>query len=102
MQLPIQILRVDVRRGVSRKTGNQYVMAEAQCVYHAPHPETGVVEPSVGQLLLPRGQEEVKPGEYDAIFTLRTSREGRVEAVIARLSPKLAVEAPKPVGAKTA
>lgn len=96
MQLPIQILRVDVRRGTSRKSGNPYVLAEAQCVYHAPNPETGAIEPSVGQMLLPRGQEEVKPGEYEAVFTLRTNREGRVEAVIARLAPK--VEAVKPAG----
>lgn len=96
MQLSIQILRVDIRRGTSRKTGNPYTLAEAQCVYQAPNPETGVLEASVGQMLLPRGQEEVKPGDYDAIFTLRTNREGRVEAVIARLAPKLHAEGGKP------
>lgn len=96
MQLSIQILRVDVRRGTSRKTGNPYVLAEAQCVYHAPNPETGVIEPSVGQMLLPRGQEEVRPGVYDAVFTLRTNREGRVEAVLAKLDPKVSdAAAPK-------
>ncbi|MBN9461578.1 MAG: hypothetical protein J0H00_10170 [Burkholderiales bacterium] len=92
MQLSIQILRVDVRRGTSRKTGNPYTLAEAQCVYHAPNPETGVIEPSVGQMLLPRGQEEVRPGNYDALFTLRTNREGRVEAVVAKLAPAVAAE----------
>jgi len=96
MQLSIQILRVVIRRGTSRKTGNPYTLAEAQCVYQAPNPETGVLEASVGQMLLPRGQEEVKPGDYDAIFTLRTNREGRVEAVIARLAPKLQAEGGKP------
>lgn len=95
MQLQIQILRVDVRRGVSRKSGNPYVLSEAQCVYHAPNPETGVIEPSVGQMLLPRGQEQVQAGTYDATFTLRTNREGRVEAVIAKLVPHLAAEAGK-------
>lgn len=99
MQLSIQILRVDIRRGTSRKTGNPYTLAEAQCVYHAPNPETGVIEASVGQMLLPRGQEEVKPGDYEAVFTLRTSREGRVEAVIARLSPKMVAEGAKPARA---
>lgn len=99
MQLAIQILRVDVRRGTSRKTGNPYTLAEAQCVYHAPNPETGVIEASVGQMLLPRGQEEVKPGDYEAVFTLRTNREGRVEAVIARLAPRLAADAGKPARA---
>lgn len=99
MQLSIQILRVDIRRGTSRKTGNPYTLAEAQCVYHAPNPETGVIEASVGQMLLPRGQEEVKPGDYEAVFTLRTNREGRVEAVIARLAPRLAADAAKPARA---
>lgn len=89
MNLQIQILRVDVRRGQSRKTGNPYVLAEAQCVYYAPNPETGEIEPSVGQMLLPRGQEETKPGHYEAETTLRTSREGRVEAVISRLAPRV-------------
>jgi len=99
VNLQIQILRVDVRRGQSRKTGNPYVLAEAQCVYYAPHPETGVIEASVGQMLLPRGQEEVRPGEYEASFTLRTNREGRVEAAIARLTPRIAAESAKPARA---
>ncbi|MBN9430351.1 MAG: hypothetical protein J0H09_27990 [Burkholderiales bacterium] len=96
MQMAIQILRVDVRSGVSKKTGNAYKMAEAQCVFHAPNVETGVIEPSVGRLLLPRGQEDVRPGHYEAVFTLRSSLEGRVEAVIARLQP---VEQAKPARA---
>lgn len=87
MQLSIQVLRVSVREGVSRKTGNAYKMAEAQCVYSAPNPETGEIEPSVGTLLLPRGQEDARPGNYLAGFTLRTNREGRVEAVISKLAP---------------
>lgn len=88
MNLHIQILRVDVRRGQSRKTGNPYVLAEAQCVYYAPNPDTGAIEASVGQMLLPRGQEETAPGNYEAEFTLRTNREGRVEAAIGRLTPR--------------
>lgn len=99
MNLNIQILRVDVRRGQSRKTGNPYVLAEAQCVYYAPNPETGVIEASVGQMLLPRGQEDVKPGDYEAVFTLRTNREGRVEAAIARLTPKAEPSMLKPAKA---
>lgn len=87
MNLAIQVLRVTVREGVSRKSGLQYRMAEAQCVYSARNPETGEIEPSVGTLLLPRGQEDVRPGNYLATFTLRTNREGRVEAVIERLLP---------------
>lgn len=90
MQLSIQVLRVSVREGVSRKTGQPYKMAEAQCVYNAPDPDTGEIVPSVGTLLLPRGQEDAKPGNYVAGFTLRTSREGRVEAVISKLQPAAA------------
>lgn len=89
MHFQIHILRVDVRRGISRKSGNAYVLAEAQCVYHVPNPETGELQPSVGQMFLPRGQEETKPGHYDAEFTLRTNREGKVEASIARLVPRV-------------
>ncbi len=91
--MSIQVLRVEVRKGISRKTGNPYAMAEAQCVFNAPNPETGVLEPSVGTLLLPRGQEDARPGLYEATFTLRSNREGRVEAVIARLQ---SVEQAKP------
>jgi hypothetical protein len=87
MQLSIQVLRVSVREGISRKSGQPYKMAEAQCVYSAPNPETGEIEPSVGTLLLPRGQEDARPGNYLAGFTLRTNREGRVEAVISKLAP---------------
>ena len=87
MQMSIQVLRVEVRRGVSRKTGQPYQMAEAQCVFYAPHPDTGELQPSVGTMLLPRGQEDVPAGNYDAAFTLRSNREGRVEAVIAKLVP---------------
>lgn len=90
MQLSINVLRVSVREGVSRKTGQPYRMAEAQCVYHAPDPDTGEVLPSVGTMLMPRGQEDVRPGQYMASFTLRTSREGRVEAVISKLIPAVA------------
>lgn len=85
MQLSINVLRVSVREGVSRKTGQPYKMAEAQCVYEAPDPDTGELQPSVGTMLLPKGQEDTRPGRYAASFTLRTNREGRVEAVISKL-----------------
>lgn len=93
MQMGIQVLRVEVRRGVSRRTGLPYQMAEAQCVFHAPNPETGELQPSVGTMLLPKGQEDAKPGNYVAAFTLRSNREGRVEAVIASLLPAVAERA---------
>ncbi len=88
MQLRIQIIRVEIRQGMSKRTGQPYRMGIAQCVYHAPNPTTGEIEASVGALNLPRGQEDTLPGNYVATMTLVTDREGRVAGAIAKLEPE--------------
>lgn len=92
MRLRIQLLRVDDRSGVSRKTGNPYRICEAQAVVYATDEATGELQPSVGRFMIPRGQEdEVKaarlPADYFAEFTLRPDMQGKIEARVSRLVP---------------
>ncbi|MBE0595502.1 MAG: hypothetical protein IH616_24200 [Gemmatimonadales bacterium] len=89
MRLKIQLLHVEDRSGVSRKTGQPYRICEAQAVVYAPHPESGEVTPMVGRFMIPRGQEDeivrAGPGDYLAEFTLRSDMQGRIEARVAKL-----------------
>lgn len=104
MRLRIQLLHVEDRSGVSRKTGQPYRICEAQAVVYAPHPETGAEVPTVGRFTIPRGQEDEilrrGPGDYEAEFTLRADMAGKIEARVAKLLPM--AQAPRVAPAKTA
>lgn len=90
MQMSIDVLAVNRRSGVSRKTGEAYNMASAECVFHSTDPETGAARLVAGEMMLPRGQEDIQPGRYVASMIFRRNREGRIEAGIAKLVPSVA------------
>lgn len=87
MKNTIQILHVTVVAGTSRKTGNNYDMRMAQCIVHKPNRDTGVIEPLVGELVLPERFKDTPPGTYEVEFEVSISREKRVESQVASITP---------------
>jgi len=95
--MQVEVLYVSIREGVSRKTGERYRMAEAECVFYSVDPDTGEVRPVTGAMTLPKGQEELKSGRYDAVLAFRRDfQTGRIFAGIAKLAPLAdSVKAPR-------
>ncbi|WP_426161647.1 hypothetical protein [Pseudoduganella sp. R-34] len=87
MKSNIQILYVAVNSGRSKKTGNDYDMRMAQCIVHKVNRETGVVEPLIGELLLPERYKDLKPGNYEVEFEVAISRDKRVESAVYTITP---------------
>lgn len=83
----IQILCITSISGTSKKTGNAYDMRMAQCIVHKPNRDTGIVEPLVGELVLPERFKETQPGMYEVEFEVSISREKRVESQVASITP---------------
>jgi hypothetical protein len=95
MKSRIQILHVAVIAGRSKKTGNDYDMRMAQCIVHKPNRETGVIEPLVGELVLPERYKSIPPGDYAVEFEVAISQDKRVGSVVATIEPwKVAPAAP--------
>lgn len=78
----IEILHISVIAGRSKKTGNDYDMRMAQCIVHKTNRDTGVVEPLVGELVLPERYKNTLPGRYEVEFEVSISQDKRVGAQV--------------------
>ncbi|MGZ8287955.1 MAG: hypothetical protein ACXWU7_02080 [Telluria sp.] len=87
MKNTIQILFVNKVAGRSKKTGNDYDMRMAQCIVHKTNRETGVVEPLVGELVLPEQFKDTPPGTYEVEFEVSISQDKRVGSQVASITP---------------
>jgi hypothetical protein len=87
MKNTIQILHVSVIAGRSKKTGNDYDMRMAQCIVHKPNRDTGVLEPLIGELVLPERFKDTLPGTYEVEFEVSISPDKRVGAQVASITP---------------
>lgn len=86
MQSMIQIFKLDeVKKGVSKKTGNPYEIHTAQA---ALIDASGQVD-QVGVLDIPAAlREQVKPGLFTGSFAMKTNfSNGRIEAHLTGLTP---------------
>jgi hypothetical protein len=90
MQSVLQILLVNVKDGVSKKTGNAFSIKEAHCVLQK---DDGTPS-AVGVLTIPKNLEEhAKPGTYLAAFTLEAPTYGPdAGKVIAQLAGLTSVD----------
>jgi len=81
----IKVIKVnELRKGVSKKTGNPYEMQDAECLLLA---EDGTPS-TVGVLMIPKDLlGKVTPGDYAASFTLGTDMERRIIARVTELRP---------------
>ena len=86
MQSIIQIFKLDeVKKGVSKKTGNPYEIHTAQA---ALIDENGQID-TVGVLDIPPSlRADCKPGIFAGQFAMKTNfQNGRIESVLTGLSP---------------
>lgn len=82
MKTLIQIIYVQPKAGIGKKSGNPYDMRLAQTLAHVTNRETGQVEPLVGELVLPQDLKETPPGYYLVDFRLSVSQQKRIESVV--------------------
>lgn len=87
MKNTIQILHVSVVAGRSKKTGNDYDMRMAQCIVHKANRDTGVMEPLVGELVLPEKFKDTPPGTYEVEFEVSISQDKRVGSQVYSITP---------------
>lgn len=87
MKNTIQILHITQVAGRSKKTGNDYDMRMAQCIVHKINRTTNLVEPLVGELLLPEKFKDTVPGMYEVEFDVAISRDKRVGAEVFSIEP---------------
>jgi hypothetical protein len=88
MQQRVQVLSSEKKEGVSKK-GNAYSMVVVSAlVYNS----DGTLAAN-GEMVLPKGHAEVKPGHYTATFKLGKGMDGRVAAYLDSLTPSAAVKA---------
>lgn len=82
MKAVLEILSVEKRSGVSRKSAvpTPFEMIVAQCVVHGEKIQ-------VGELVLPKGMEEPKPGRYSADFEVAVDFDKRITARLVKLNP---------------
>jgi len=86
MKTLIHIIFVKVIAGISKKTQNAYDMRMAQCIAQVANKE-GVIEPLVGELILPADYKDLQPGYYLVDFRLSVTNEKRIESVVNSLTP---------------
>src|SRR5471032_1230129 len=86
MKNTIQILHVTQVAGRSKKTGNDYDMRMAQCIVHKANRDTGVVEPLIGELVLPERYKDTQPGLYEVEFEVAISQDKRVTSQVASIT----------------
>lgn len=105
MKTLVQIIYVKQIAGTARKTGNAYDMRMAQCIAQV-QGRDGVVEPLVGELVLPNDFKDTQPGYYLVDFRLSVSQQKRIESVVHTLTPcdskGTPLPAAKPVESKSA
>lgn len=83
MKSKIEIIHVMQVAGVSKKTGNDYDIRNAQCVIRDPDPATGEVKPKIGVLSLPARYKELPKGVYMVEFDASVGQNGRVVSEVA-------------------
>lgn len=86
MQSIIRILKLnEVRKGVSKKTGNPYEMQDAECLLLK---DTGEID-QVGVLQIPKDlMGKVTEGDFIGTFALRANlQDRRINAVLTGLAP---------------
>lgn len=83
MKSKIEIIHVMQVAGVSKKTGNDYDIRNAQCVIRDPDPATGEVKPKIGVLALPARYKELPKGVYMVEFDASVGQNGRVVSEVA-------------------
>lgn len=93
MKNTIQILHVSKIAGRSKKTGNDYDMRMAQCIVHKANRDTGVIEPLIGELVLPERYKDVEPGTYEVEFEVSISQDKRIGSQVASIVPAPAAAA---------
>ena len=91
----IEILHVVPLSGVGKKSGNAYDMRFAQCIVHQPNKDTGVIEPLVAEMLLPKQYNDIPRGMYEVDFRLSVSQQKRLESVVDSITPYTPKAAPK-------
>lgn len=100
MKNVIEILHVSQVAGRSKKTGNDYDMRMAQCIVHKVNRDTGVIEPLIGELVLPERFKETPPGKYEVEFEVSISQDKRVGSQVYSITPVVAAaRAPAPAAA---
>lgn len=82
MKAILEILSVEKRSGISRKSAvpTPFEMIVAQCVVHGEKIQ-------VGELVLPKGMEEPKPGKYSAEFEVAVDFDKRISSRLIKLVP---------------
>lgn len=95
MKNTIHILHVTQVAGRSKKTGNDYDMRMAQCIVHKPNRDTGVIEPLIGELVLPERFKDTPPGMYEVEFEVSISNDKRVGSQVFSITPVSPVSEPK-------
>lgn len=80
MKARIQVLRVEEKSGVSKKSQQPYSMTVCQCVVHGD-------QVNVGELVLPKGHVSVVPGMYDADFAVAVGFDKRISGQLVALTP---------------
>lgn len=82
MKAILEILSVEKRSGISRKSvvPTPFEMIVAQCVVHGEKIQ-------VGELVLPKGMEEPKPGKYSAEFEVAVDFDKRISSRLIKLVP---------------
>lgn len=82
MKAILEILSVEKRSGISRKSAvpAPFEMIVAQCVVHGEKIQ-------VGELVLPKGMEEPKPGKYSAEFEVAVDFDKRISSRLIKLVP---------------
>lgn len=101
MQSILQILKVnELKKGVSRKTGNPYEMQDCECLILN---DDGSID-QVGVLPLPKDlREKVAPGTYIGSFAMRPDMQTRrIGAVLTGLQPYSVKGGPAPAAPLTA
>jgi hypothetical protein len=91
----VEIIHIVPLTGVAKKSGNAYDMRLAQCIVHQPNKETGVIEPLVGELVLPSNYKDIGRGTYEIDFRLSVSQQKRVESVVDTITPHVPKPTPK-------
>jgi hypothetical protein len=86
MKTLIQIIFVKTLAGIAKKSQNAYDMRLAQTIAHVTNKD-GIVEPLVGELVLPAELKETPPGHYLVDFRLSVSQQKRIESVVHSLTP---------------
>lgn len=86
MKTQIEVIDVEHRSGRS-KAGTDYSMHVCQCITRAMDEASGEIKPRVGELVLPKGHEPVKPGLYEGEFGIAIDAQKRIGGRLIKLTP---------------